>query len=119
MAADASGPERSEIPEISPTDLNTRLQAGEKLVLVDVREPFEKEIADLPDYGQVRIPMAEIGQRINELDASQPTVVYCRSGGRSGQVLLFLQHKGFSQILNLAGGVLGWREDVDPTLTAY
>lgn len=119
MSVDASGPERSEIPEISPTDLSQRLAAGDALVLVDVREPFEREIADLPDHGQLRIPMAEIGRRIDELDPSQRTVVYCRSGGRSGQVLQFLQVKGFNNVLNLAGGVLAWREEVDPTLQAY
>ncbi len=115
MSVDASGPEGSEIQEVSPTDLNQRLKAGDTLILLDVRQGFERD----PDHGQLHIPMAEIGSRIDEIDPEKTTVVYCRSGGRSGQVVQYLQQKGFADVINLAGGVLGWRDQVDPSLTAY
>ena len=119
MSADPTGSGGAEIPEISPADLNSRIAAGESFVIVDVREAFERDIADLPDYGQIHIPMAEVESRLDELDPSERTVVYCRSGGRSGMVLRFLRQRGFEDVINLRGGVLGWRDEVDPTLAEY
>lgn len=108
-----------ELPEITPSELYARLEAGEALVLLDVREAFELEIANLPDHGQKHISVAEVGERYHELDSSARTVVYCRSGVRSASVLRFLQSKGFQDVLNLKGGVLGWREEVDASLREY
>ncbi len=107
------------VPEITPTALKERLDAGEDVVLVDVREPFEIAIADLPDHGQVRIPSREFAARYAELDAGEEVVIYCRSGARSAQATHFLLANGYERVLNLEGGVLGWREHVDPSLTAY
>ncbi len=107
------------VPEISATDLKERLDNGDVPVLIDVREPFEQAIADLPEHGQVRIPTGEFMHRIDELDAARETVLYCRSGQRSEWAAKLLVQRGFAQVLNLRGGVLAWRTEVDPSLRAY
>ena len=107
------------VPEITPTELKQRLDAGDSLVLVDVREPHEPAIADLPEHGQVLIPTGEFMDRMHELDADAEIVLYCRSGQRSGWAANLLLQGGFPHVLNLSGGVLAWRAEVDPTLQAY
>jgi len=107
------------LPQITPTELRQRMDREEPLVLLDVREPFEREIADLPAYGQRLIPMGEIPAHLDELDADDPIVVYCRSGARSARIVQFLRASGFSNVLNLKGGILGWRMEVDPSLREY
>ncbi len=106
-------------PEITPIELKDRLERKDRLVLLDVREPHEYAIADLPEVGQLRIPMKQIVARAGELDPATDLVIYCRSGARSGQVAVHLLANGFEQVWNLKGGVLRWREDIDPTLRAY
>ncbi|TVP42395.1 MAG: hypothetical protein EA350_16010 [Gemmatimonadales bacterium] len=112
-------PETVQIPEITPTELRARLDREHPLVLVDVREAWEMRIADLPDVGQHRIPVAEFEGRVGELDPDAAVVVYCRSGARSAWAVRQLKERGFEQVWNLKGGVLGWREEVDPSLEAY
>lgn len=107
------------LPEITAVELKERLDAGDVPVLVDVREPFEVSIADLPDHDQVRIPSRELAQRYSELDPEADLVVYCRSGSRSARAARFLLAHGYDRVRNLEGGVLAWRTDVDPSLTAY
>lgn len=107
------------IGEITPLELNERLEAGDVPVLVDVREHYERDIADLPDHGQLRIPTGEFMQRMSEIDPEDEVVLYCRSGGRSEWAAKLLAQKGYENVLNLTGGVLGWRSDVDPSLRAY
>jgi adenylyltransferase/sulfurtransferase len=109
----------SSVPEISPTDLAERLERGDDLVLVDVREGYERDIADLPDHGQLHIPVGDIPQRFAEVPREGEVVLYCRSGGRSGQATAFLIQQGYDNVTNMAGGVLGWRAEVDPTLEEY
>ena len=107
------------IPEITPIELKERLDRNDQIVLVDVREPHERAIVDLPEVGQVRIPLREIPDRAGELDPAAELVFYCRSGARSGKAALQLQARGFARVLNLQGGLLRWREEVDPSLRAY
>jgi len=107
------------IPEITPTELKVRLDRKDPLVLVDVREPHEPAIADLPEVGQVLIPLRDLFDRADELDPASEVVLYCRSGARSGKALLQLRERGFGRLLNLKGGVLRWREEVDPSLREY
>ncbi len=107
------------VREITPLELKQRLDAGDVPVLVDVREPFEVEIADLPDHAQILIPTGEFMGCIDELDQEAEIVLYCRSGQRSEWAAQMLLQAGFSKVLNLDGGVLRWRADVDPTLQAY
>ncbi len=107
------------VPEITPLELKERLDAGDDILLVDVREPFEIAIADLPDHGQIRISSREFAARFDEIDSESEVVIYCRSGARSAQATQFLLANGFERVFNLEGGVLGWRLHVDPSLTAY
>lgn len=114
-----SGSEPTAIPEITPLELKERLDRNDPIVLVDVREPHEYAIADLPEIGQKRIPMRELLARADELDVDRELIFYCRSGARSGRAAAALQARGFSRVVNLKGGVLKWRTDVDPSLRAY
>lgn len=108
-----------ELPEITPLELKERLDGGEVPLLVDVREPFEANIADLPDHGQLRIPSGQFAQRYDEVDRDAEVVIYCRSGARSARATQLLINAGYERVFNLEGGVLQWRQDVDPSLTAY
>ncbi|HBV05620.1 MAG TPA: NADH oxidase [Gemmatimonadetes bacterium] len=108
-----------DVKEITPLELKERLDSGDILTLVDVREYHEAEIADLPDYDQLRIPTGEFQGRAGEVAADADVVVYCRSGGRSAWAAAILMQMGYDQVLNLKGGVLGWRAEVDPSLRAY
>lgn len=118
MSAPPSGA-RPEIEEITSTELSQALANEHPLVLIDVRDAFEAEIADLPEVGQLRIPMGEFVARLGELDPDDTFVVYCRSGARSAWAVGQLQAAGYPRAINLRGGVLGWRMEVDPTLQAY
>lgn len=109
----------SDIPEISAVDLKARLDQGDVPVLVDVREHFERRIADLPEHDQIRIPAGEILQRMGELDGHPEVVVYCRSGSRSAWAVKLLRERGVENAVNLQGGVLAWARDVDPTVPRY
>jgi adenylyltransferase/sulfurtransferase len=95
------------------------MERGDPIVLVDVREAFERYIADLPEYSQRHIPVAELLNHLHELDPSDDIVVYCRSGGRSAWAVQHLLERGFEKSWNLQGGILRWREEVDPSLRAY
>ncbi|MDC0160118.1 rhodanese-like domain-containing protein [Gemmatimonadales bacterium] len=108
-----------EVKEITPLELKERLDSGEIPLLVDVREYHEAEIADLPDHDQLRIPTGEFPGRTGEVSAEADVVVYCRSGGRSAWAAAILMQQGYERVLNLRGGVLGWRAEVDPSLRAY
>lgn len=108
-----------QLPEITATELKERLDRKDPVVLVDVREPFERAIADLPEVGQLRIPLADLESRRQELDPQAETVLYCRSGSRSAWATQHLISQGFERVLNLEGGVLAWRDQVDPSLRAY
>ncbi len=104
---------------ITATELKARMDAGDTPVLVDVREPFEREIADLPESGQLRIPVGDIATRMSEIPRDDEVIIYCRSGSRSQAVAQLLMSMGFSGAVNLTGGVLGWRADVDPSIEGY
>jgi len=112
-------PGGQDTPEITVAELKTSLETGERFVLVDVREPFERKIADLPEAGQLRIPVGEIESRLDEIDSAERIVVYCRTGSRSGWATRLLKERGFEEAFNLKGGVMAWRDEIDPTLRAY
>ena len=109
----------SHVPEITPTQLKARIDAGDVPVLVDVREYYEADIADLPELGQLRIPTAEFVARLDELDPGSELVIYCRSGRRSEWAARILLDRGYERVINLKDGVLGWREEVDSDLPRY
>lgn len=107
------------VAEISATELKQRLDTGEPLTLVDVREPFEWRIANLGEQGARLIPMGELADRVDELDPDAEIVFYCRSGARSRTVAKYLATHGFARVMNLKGGIIAWSEEVDPTLPTY
>ena len=104
------------IPEITPAEFLARKERGENLTLLDVREAWELGIVSVP--GILHIPMNEGPDRLGELDQSVETVVLCRSGRRSLEIARLLQQQGFRAV-NLAGGILAWAKDVDPSLPTY
>lgn len=104
---------------ISPSELAGWLadpQAKAPLVL-DVREPWELELAQLP--GAVSIPMGSLISSLDRLDPGQTTVCLCHRGARSMQVAMFLEHQGFRDVINLTGGIHAWSEQVDPSIQKY
>jgi len=104
------------IPEITPRDLKTRLDRGDDLYILDVREPHEYQICNLDGH---LIPLGELARRVNELDSSREIVAHCRSGKRSAEAVEFLQKAGFRKIWNLKGGILAWSDEVDPSVPKY
>lgn len=107
----------SSIPEIAPEELKRRLDAGEKLTVLDVREPWELAIARLP--GIVHIPLGEVPARLAEIDRDRPLIVMCKAGGRSLRAAQFLAARGFAQVANLTGGIDAWSQRIDPSLPTY
>jgi rhodanese-related sulfurtransferase len=103
------------VAEISATEFQSRRAAG--ALLLDVRNDWELNVAPVPDVKH--IPMAEIAQRLGELDPERETVVICRSGARSLRVAQFLEQQGFRSVANLSGGVLAWSREVDPSIPEY
>jgi sulfur-carrier protein adenylyltransferase/sulfurtransferase len=104
-------------PSISVEELKAKRDRGERLTLLDVREPNEWAISDLP--GSIKIPLGTLPQKFTELPKDGEIVVYCRSGGRSGNAVQFLRHQGFGRVFNLAGGINRWAEVADPSLPRY
>ena len=107
----------SEIGSIDPSTLKARLDRGERVLILDVREPAEIAIAPFP--GATHIPMGDIPPRLTELDPDRETVVVCHHGVRSAQVAMYLVRMGFEHILNLAGGIDAWSESADPSTPRY
>jgi rhodanese-related sulfurtransferase len=105
------------VPELGPLQVKSRLDAGEPLRLLDVREPWECAIAQLS--GSINIPMAEIPARWQELDADADIVVVCKAGSRSRRVAQFLSAHGFGRVANLSGGIDAWTREIDPSLASY
>lgn len=107
------------IPQITPAELKQRLDAGDNITLIDVREPFEWDIANLGEFGARLIPLDQVLDRKDEIQADGEVVVYCRSGSRSAGAIRQLRAHGFDRLANLKGGIRGWAEDVDPSMPTY
>jgi sulfur-carrier protein adenylyltransferase/sulfurtransferase len=106
----------SEIPEITPKELKARLDRGDDLFILDVREPHEYQICNL--HGHL-IPLGDLPKRVSELDSSREIVAHCRSGKRSADAVQFLSKAGFRNVWNLKGGILAWSDEVDPSVPKY
>jgi adenylyltransferase/sulfurtransferase len=106
-------------PELSPLALRARLDAGADLLLLDVREPFEAEIARIS--GARLIPLGQLEARLVELEPwrAREVVVHCRTGGRSRRACELLRSKGFEHVSNLAGGIEAWALEVDAEMKRY
>ncbi len=106
-----------QIPQLTPRDLKQRLDSGEDLFLLDVREPHEREICSI---GGELIPKGTVAQNLDKIPRDKEVVVYCRSGGRSQAVAQELKGLfGYERVINLAGGVLRWSDEVDSTVVKY
>jgi adenylyltransferase/sulfurtransferase len=116
-AAEAAPVNASNSLEISAVELKQRLDRGEKLRIIDVREPNEWQINRIP--GAQLIPLGEIPRRYAELDPDEELVMQCKMGGRSAKAADFLRSVGFKRVLNLRGGILEWIDKVDPTQPKY
>jgi len=104
------------VPEITPRQLKVRLERGDRLFILDVREPHEYQICNLRGH---LIPLGELPRRVHELDSSQEIVAHCRSGKRSAEAVEFLRKAGFRKIHNLKGGILAWSDEVDSSMPKY
>ena len=105
-----------DVPEITPTELAARLDAKEDFDLIDVREPYEWQLGRLPTARL--IPLGQLPGALSTLDSTREIVVYCRSGKRSADATLQLRAAGFRAV-NLAGGILRWSDEVDPSIPKY
>jgi molybdopterin/thiamine biosynthesis adenylyltransferase/rhodanese-related sulfurtransferase len=104
------------IPQLSVKELKRRRDAGENVYLLDVREPYEYQIAQI---GGTLIPQNDVPQRLNEIPRDREIIVQCRSGARSQKIAEFLKQSGYSQVVNLAGGILAWSDEIDPKVQKY
>ena len=102
---------------ITPKELKTRLDKGDKLVLMDVREPWEFALAKLD--GSVLIPLATLPQSLDKLDRQAEIIAYCHHGMRSADATGLLLQQGFSNVKNLIGGIDAWSAQIDPSVPRY
>jgi rhodanese-related sulfurtransferase len=105
------------IRQLSARELSDKLAGPAKPVVLDVREPWELAVCQLP--GTVNIPMGQIPVRVEELPKDAEIVVMCHHGVRSQHVALFLQSQGFDKLCNLKGGIAAWSREVDPKMPTY
>ncbi|HSX83621.1 MAG TPA: molybdopterin-synthase adenylyltransferase MoeB [Candidatus Saccharimonadia bacterium] len=105
--------------EITPAQLKDKLDRGEEMTIIDVREPHEWQIANLASYGARLIPLGQFPQRLNDINPADDIVVHCKVGGRSAQAYEVLQQAGYTRIKNLKGGILAWADQVDRSMQKY
>jgi rhodanese-related sulfurtransferase len=107
-----------QMPEISATELKQRLDNGDDIQIVDVREANEVAIGTIPN--SIHIPLAQVINRMSEIDPARETVVHCKMGGRSARAIQVLKQSGFTgNLLNLKGGIIAWSNEVDPSVPKY
>ena len=104
------------IPQLSVKELKRRIDSGEDVFILDVREPYEYQIANI---GGKLIPQNDVPQRLAEIDRNREIVVQCRSGGRSQRIAELLAQSGYPMVVNLAGGILAWADEIDPKMQKY
>jgi rhodanese-related sulfurtransferase len=104
------------IPSIRVEELKRRLDAGENLFLLDVREEHEYEISNIGGY---LIPLAELPKRVQELDGGREIIAVCKMGTRSAKAVEILRQAGFTNVWNLTGGIHAWSDRVDPRVRKY
>ncbi len=104
--------------QITATELKKRLDAGDAIQLIDVRQPDENAFAKIE--GAKLIPLGEIVNRMDEIDPTRETVVHCKAGGRSAKAIEMLKQAGYTgDLKNLAGGITAWSNEVDPKIPKY
>jgi len=105
------------VEEVAPMELKRKIDDGDRIVLLDVREPNEYALCRIEN--SKLIPLGELGRRIGELDRSAETVVYCHTGVRSARAVELLTSEGFHRVRNLKGGIRAWAEEIDPKIPIY
>jgi adenylyltransferase/sulfurtransferase len=103
--------------DIEPIEVKAKLDRGDDFQLIDVREPFEAQIARIPQA--TLIPLGEVGKRLGEIDRTRTVVVHCKMGGRSAKAADLLRASGYTNVLNMKGGILAWSDKVDPSVPKY
>jgi adenylyltransferase/sulfurtransferase len=104
------------IPQLTVKELKRRIDAGEDVFILDVREPYEYRIAQI---GGKLIPQTDVPNRLSEIDRNREVIVQCRSGVRSQRIAEFLKQQGYPRVVNLAGGILAWADEIDPKMQKY
>jgi adenylyltransferase/sulfurtransferase len=104
------------IPQLTVKELKRRIDAGEKVYILDVREPWEYQIAQI---GGVLIPQNDVAQRLAEIDRDREVIVQCHRGVRSQRIAEFLKQSGYPRVVNLAGGIHAWANEIDPSVKKY
>ncbi len=111
-------PTGEQMPEMTATELKERLDRGEDIQIIDVREPNEYAFARIPN--SIHIPLAQVVGRMAEIDPQRETVVHCKMGGRSARAIEALKAAGFQgRLANLKGGITAWSNEVDPSVPKY
>ncbi|MDT5059686.1 MAG: sulfur-carrier protein adenylyltransferase/sulfurtransferase [Acidobacteriota bacterium] len=104
--------------EITASELKQRLDRGDDIQIIDVREPAEVAVARIPN--STHIPLGQVLNRMSEIDPARETVVHCKMGGRSAKAIEALTRAGFEgKLSNLKGGITAWSNDVDPSVPKY
>jgi molybdopterin/thiamine biosynthesis adenylyltransferase/rhodanese-related sulfurtransferase/molybdopterin converting factor small subunit len=103
--------------EIEVKDVKAKIDRGDNFVLIDVREPHEHQICNIPQAKL--IPLGQVAQRLGELDPAADIVVHCKSGMRSAKACGILRQAGFQRVRNMKGGILAWSDQVDPSVPKY
>lgn len=103
--------------EMTVVELKARLDRGEKVFILDVRNPEEVQICRIP--GSVLLPLPALPQRFGELDKNAEIVVHCKSGMRSAKAIAFLKQQGYTKLTNVKGGILAWAQQIDPSMPTY
>ncbi|HWA96271.1 MAG TPA: molybdopterin-synthase adenylyltransferase MoeB [Terracidiphilus sp.] len=117
MKTDEKGHEvKNGIPQVTVQELKARRDAGEDFYLLDVREPYEYQIAQI---GGTLIPQNDVPNRLAEIPRDKDVVIHCRSGARSQRIAELLAQSGYTNVSNLAGGILAWADQIDPTVAKY
>lgn len=110
--------EEKQLEEITATELKNLLDANPNLQIIDVREPFEFEIAKIPNTKL--IPLGEVVNRANEINPNSTAIIHCKGGVRSAKAIKALQENGFTgRLINLKGGILAWSDEVDASVPKY
>jgi rhodanese-related sulfurtransferase len=113
-----NGATQQQMPEITATELKQRIDNGDDLQIVDVREANEVAVAKIPNT--IHIPLGQVLNRMSEIDSGKETIVHCKMGGRSAKAIDALKRSGFTgNLINLKGGITAWSNDVDPTVPKY
>ena len=107
------------IPEITVSELKDKLDNGESINVLDVREQHEYDVANLGEGVARLIPLGDLPNHIDELDKDENFAVHCRSGARSAKAVQLLQESGFENVYNVKGGILAWSEEIDPSVPQY